>query len=110
SALKEDAARHLPEATRAVATSAVREARNRDQFIKRAREECGLEVAILPGREEARLCYIGALSGPAAAEPGRVAQFDLGGGSLEIAVGEGDRILHTASTRVGALRLARELP
>src|SRR3954469_16346454 len=47
SALKEAAARHLPEATRAVATSAVREARNRDEFIGRARAECGLDVAIL---------------------------------------------------------------
>src|SRR5262249_4371006 len=67
SALKEDAARHQPEATRAVATSAVREARNRDEFIGRARAECGVDVNILPGREEARLCYIGALSGTPAA-------------------------------------------
>src|SRR5262249_29219004 len=50
-ALQEAAARHRPDATRAVATSAVREARNRDEFIARARAEAGLEVAILPGRE-----------------------------------------------------------
>jgi len=111
-ALRDAAARHHPDATRAVATSAVREARNRDEFIARARAEAGLAVSILPGREEARLCYLGALSRApgAAAVEGRVALFDLGGGSLEIAVGEGDHVVHTASLAVGALRLARWLP
>jgi len=107
--LREAAIRHQPDATRAVATSAVREARNREEFIRRAQEDAGIEVTVLPGREEARLCYIGALS-DAPPRPEPVALFDLGGGSLEIAIGEAHRILHTSSVRVGALRLARDLP
>ena len=46
---------------RAVATSAVREAHNRNDFIARVMNECGLEIEIVSGNEEARLIYLGIL-------------------------------------------------
>src|SRR5262245_46024005 len=46
---------------RAVATSAVREARNADDFIKRVRQEAGIEVDVISGFEEARLIHLGVL-------------------------------------------------
>ena len=48
---------------RAVATSAVREARNRDEIVRRARREAGLELEVVSGREEARLIALGVLQG-----------------------------------------------
>lgn len=90
---------------RAVATAAVREAKNRDEFLELARE-IGFDVEILSGEDEARL----AASGVMLADPyadGLVG--DLGGGSLELvetgfAVGEGKR----ASARLGPLWVVNE--
>src|SRR2546421_441132 len=48
---------------RAVATSAVREARNRDEIVRRARVEAGLNLEVVSGKEEARLICAGVLHG-----------------------------------------------
>ena len=58
----------------AVATSAVREAENRDEFLRRARDEAGVEVEVITGLEEARLIHLGVLQAVPvfdAAHPGR---------------------------------------
>ena len=88
---------------RAVATSAVREARNREEIVRRVRDEAGLELEVVSGREEARLICLGVLHGrPASA---RSLVIDIGGGSTEVATGQGERprVLH--SVAVGAVRL-----
>lgn len=92
----------------AVATSAVREAPDRDELIRRLREEAGLDVSVLSGEEEARLAYRG-LAGTVDLHGRRALAMDIGGGSTEVAVGEGRKVLLAASLPVGAVRLAQTL-
>src|SRR5262249_12722214 len=63
---------------RAVATSAVREAKNREEIVRRARKEAGLKLEVVSGMEEARLICLGVLHGK---PPGtRSLCIDIGGG------------------------------
>lgn len=93
----------------AVATSATREASNRREFLERLRNEAGLQVHAISGQEEARLIYQGLLSRVDIRGRGAVV-VDIGGGSTEIAIGEGRSPVYLSSTRIGALRLSAELP
>ena len=65
---------------RAVATSAVREAENHDEFVTRAREEAGVEVEVISGVEEARLIHLGVLQALPVFDR-RLLLCDIGGGS-----------------------------
>jgi exopolyphosphatase/guanosine-5'-triphosphate,3'-diphosphate pyrophosphatase len=88
---------------RAVATSAVREARNGGEILKRVRREAGFELEQVSGREEARLICLGVLDGTAADVRSLV--VDIGGGSTEVAIahGESPRDLYTVA--LGSVRL-----
>ena len=88
---------------RAVATSAVREAKNRDDIVRRARREAGLDLQVVSGREEARLIALGVLHGVAPGQRSLV--IDIGGGSTELATALGDRPQDLYSVAVGAVRL-----
>jgi exopolyphosphatase/guanosine-5'-triphosphate,3'-diphosphate pyrophosphatase len=101
--------RNRPDAVYAVATSAVREARNGREFVDDVRERFGLDVRIISGDEEARLSYAGARA-QLGGGVGRATLFDLGGGSLEAIWGEGDDIVCTASAPLGVLRAVIERP
>ncbi len=92
---------------RAVATSALRTVRNRDVVVHRLHAEAGIEVEIITGREEARLVRraVEHALGPDE-EIGSL--LDLGGGSLEVGVREGDRWRST-SLAVGTVRLLETL-
>lgn len=91
---------------RAVATSAVREASNRDEFIARVRRETGIEVEVVSGFEEARLIYLGVLQAlPIYNE--RVTLFDIGGGSTEFVIGHQGRIHYANSFKIGAIRITQ---
>lgn len=88
----------------ASATSAVRDALNRDQFISAARDSCGIDVEIIPGETEARLGFLGAVSG----EPDRSSRslvIDIGGGSTEFSYGSGAEPSRFESINVGAVRI-----
>ncbi|WP_402467019.1 Ppx/GppA phosphatase family protein [Isoptericola aurantiacus] len=76
-------------ATRArfVATSATRDARNRDEFFEGVRAALGVDPEVVTGAEEARLSFRGAVSGAAGAHPGPYLVVDLGGGSTELVLG-----------------------
>jgi exopolyphosphatase / guanosine-5'-triphosphate,3'-diphosphate pyrophosphatase len=88
----------------AVATSAVREAENRDTFLDRARDEAGIEVEPISGLEEARLEYLGALAALPVYE--RQGLFvDIGGGSTELLVGRAGEVVEATSLKLGAIRL-----
>ncbi len=89
---------------RAVATSAVREAKNRNEFVKRARKEAEIEVEIISGVEEARLIHIGARYAVAVGEQPMLL-CDIGGGSTELVIGSGEEILLSRSFKLGAVRL-----
>ena len=89
---------------RAVATSAVREAKNRNDFIKLALKEADIEVEVISGVEEARLIHLGAKYAIAVGEKPMLL-CDIGGGSTEIVVAFGDEILLSRSFKLGAVRL-----
>src|SRR5205814_570305 len=93
-----------PQATVAVATSAVREASNGCVFVESARRHAGLDIRIIGGEEEARLIYRGARRG-LPADGRRVALFDVGGGSTEVILGQGAAVELSTSLKLGALRL-----
>ncbi len=73
---------------RAVATSAMREARNRDELVRRARREAQLNLEVVSGREEARLICLGVLHGKPPLK--RSLLIDIGGGSTEIVYAFGE--------------------
>jgi exopolyphosphatase / guanosine-5'-triphosphate,3'-diphosphate pyrophosphatase len=85
-----------------VATAAVRDAKNGAKFVARVKKECGLDIQVIDGLEEARLAGLGVLSG----EPAALGVAgDLGGGSLELArIKDGD-VYETISLPIGPLRL-----
>jgi exopolyphosphatase/guanosine-5'-triphosphate,3'-diphosphate pyrophosphatase len=89
---------------RAVATSAVRDARNQAEFIERASAAAGAPVDVISGREEARLIHLGVQSRwPQTSR--RVLIVDVGGGSVEIIASEGGRFGDAVSKPLGAVRL-----
>jgi exopolyphosphatase/guanosine-5'-triphosphate,3'-diphosphate pyrophosphatase len=90
----------------AVATSAVREAENAEDFIVRARREAGIDVNIISGVEEARLIHLGVIQAVPVYDQ-RLVVVDIGGGSTEILVGERGQALTAYSLKVGAIRLTR---
>jgi exopolyphosphatase/guanosine-5'-triphosphate,3'-diphosphate pyrophosphatase len=88
----------------AVATCAVREAANGDEFVKRVRQETGLRLSVISGEEEARLITRAVRSElPPSCDPLLV--LDIGGGSTEVVVAKGDKILLAESLDLGAVRL-----
>ncbi len=91
----------------AVGTSAIREADNKSAFLERLFKETGLTVQVISGEEEARLIYMGVLSGIDIGEE-KALFIDLGGGSTEIAIGDQYQLYCTYSLRVGAIRLTTQ--
>lgn len=89
---------------RAVATSAVREAKNKDVFLKRAQQEAGIDIRVVSGVEEARLIHLGALHG-IGIDDRAMFLCDIGGGSTEIVVGAAEEELLARSFKIGAVRL-----
>ncbi|TGN09801.1 Ppx/GppA phosphatase family protein [Leptospira ilyithenensis] len=92
---------------RAVATSALREAENRDIFLERSEKEVGLKIDVVSGNEEARLIYLGILQGLPVYDK-RILMIDIGGGSTELLVGEKGEILFSTSLKLGAIRLTEK--
>ncbi len=88
----------------AVATSAVREAPNGLEFLKRVEEELGLRVELISGQEEARRIYLGVLSAMEFHNRLHVV-VDIGGGSTELILGDGQEPEFLRSIKVGAVRL-----
>jgi exopolyphosphatase/guanosine-5'-triphosphate,3'-diphosphate pyrophosphatase len=104
----QDLARSLQvEQILAVATSAVREAPNGNDFLGLVQEELGLEIDLISGPEEARRIYLGVLSGMEFHRKPHVI-IDIGGGSTELILGSGQDPDCLTSTKVGAVRLSRE--
>jgi exopolyphosphatase / guanosine-5'-triphosphate,3'-diphosphate pyrophosphatase len=89
------------------ATSAVRDARNSDAVLDHVAEQTGVRIAVLPGADEARLTFL-AVRRWFGWSAGRLAAFDIGGGSLEIAGGTDEQPDVAWSIPLGAARLARE--
>jgi exopolyphosphatase/guanosine-5'-triphosphate,3'-diphosphate pyrophosphatase len=92
---------------RAVATAAMRDARNGRAFLAWVKDETGWDVEIISGLEEGRLIHRGVVNN----EPGtsgRCLLIDVGGGSCEISLSDHKRIVETVSLPLGAVRLTQE--
>ncbi len=94
----------LGASVRAVATSAIREAANADDFVRRARREAKVEIEVVSGIEEARLIHLGVLQSVPVFDR-RHLVVDIGGGSTEVLLGEGGDALAARSFKLGAVRL-----
>jgi exopolyphosphatase/guanosine-5'-triphosphate,3'-diphosphate pyrophosphatase len=86
----------------AVATSATRDAANREDFLGRAESILGVRPRVIEGVEEARLSFAGALSG--ADYDGPVTVIDVGGGSTEFVFGR-DEVEYAVSIDIGSVRI-----
>ncbi len=93
------------EVVRAVATCAVREAKNSQEFAEAVRKRTGVRVDVISGEEEARLINLALRSEfPARQDP--LFLIDIGGGSTELVISDGSRVLLTESLPLGVVRLS----
>jgi exopolyphosphatase/guanosine-5'-triphosphate,3'-diphosphate pyrophosphatase len=89
---------------RAVATSAVRDASNQEEFLQCANAALGTNVEIISGQEEARLIHLGVEARwPRAKE--RTLIIDVGGGSAELIISQNGQLIDAVSRPLGAVRL-----
>jgi len=95
-----------PERTRVVATSAARDARKVEDFFAGMALRLGVRPEVISGSEEARLSFVGALSGVRVPPGDAVLVMDIGGGSTELVLGDpGGAIAHAVSLDIGSVRL-----
>jgi exopolyphosphatase/guanosine-5'-triphosphate,3'-diphosphate pyrophosphatase len=107
-----DSARHLKAladasgATEVIAkaTSAIRSASNGSELVDRIEEATGINVEVINGQEEARLIF-GAIRASVVIDPAPALCIDLGGGSVELMVGDANRLLWVTSLNLGVGRL-----
>ena len=88
----------------AVATSAVRDAKNGSEFMKLVYKKTGLRARVISGREEARLIFLGVSSGLEKSS-GKILIIDIGGGSAEFILGDRKKIYYDTSFPLGVARL-----
>jgi len=88
----------------AVATSAVRDAKNGPQFVRAVLKKTGIRIRIISGREEGRLIFLGVTSG-LDTRRGKTLVVDIGGGSAEFILGDHRKIDSDESFPLGVARL-----
>ncbi len=91
---------------RAVGTSAIREALNKNEFLRRAKSEAKVKIEIVAGTEEARLIYLGILQALPMFKK-KALCIDIGGGSTEYIIGLKQNVLFSNSLKLGAVRLTQ---
>ena len=91
---------------RAIATSAVRESKNKDEFLDRVFEETEISVEAIDGNLEAALIYLG-VQHALNIKNKRVLCVDIGGGSTEFLLGENGSAEFSESLKIGAVRLSK---
>lgn len=104
--MRKFASEHRAHALFAFATSAIREATNGIAVLGLARDATGVPIKVLPGVEEACLTYLAARTW-ATFSARRLLVLDIGGGTLEVAGGEGEHPEIVESLPLGATRLTR---
>lgn len=98
--------RHKPDRILAMATSAARDARNGSELFKIC-EDLSIPLQIIPGQDEARITYAGALVGHTSQDETCLV-VDVGGGSTECILGRGQKILFSESLNIGGVRLTEK--
>lgn len=89
-----------------IGTSALRDSKNSDDFIKRAKLEIGIDVEVISGSDESNLGFLGVLKGTN--EEDDILVVDIGGGSTEFIIGNSEGIKFAKSENVGALRMTEK--
>ena len=110
---KDEASKYNPSAIWIVATSAVREAKNRSEFIERLKSVTGLQLEVIPWEEEARMTLLGVFSSNLPlpllnkeGSKGRAIIFDIGGGSTEYIFTEDKKLVNSVGTDLGVVHLS----
>lgn len=91
----------------AIATSATREALNKEIFLSKVNKETGIVINIVSGYEEARLIYLGILQSLDIYNK-KILLIDIGGGSTEFLIGEKGEVRSASSVKIGAVRLTNK--
>ena len=91
----------------AVATSAVREAENRDEFLQLAKERTGIDIEVIPWEKEAQLTLQG-VHWKLPLQDKKILVFDIGGGSSEFILSQGENIAAVYGTSLGVVRLTEK--
>ncbi|MBX2990663.1 MAG: Ppx/GppA family phosphatase [Bacteroidetes bacterium] len=94
--------------TKAIATSAVREAQNKDLFVDRMEQASGITINVVDGEEEAVLIHL-AVASKINLKNKRAILVDIGGGSTEVTLVADGQILSTESYKMGTVRLLQLL-
>ncbi len=89
-----------------IATSAVRDAKNGQEFTKLAKEICNIDIEVISGEEESELGFMGVTHG--SSEEENILVIDIGGGSTEFIVGDKNGIKFSKSENIGALRMTEK--
>ena len=89
-------------------TSALRDSKNGQDFVNRAKELTNIDVKIICGEEESNLGFMGVLEGAGGDKSNYILVLDIGGGSTEFIVGNEDGIKFCKSENVGALRMTEK--
>jgi exopolyphosphatase/guanosine-5'-triphosphate,3'-diphosphate pyrophosphatase len=88
---------------KAIGTSAIRDANNKDEFLKSIDSKLNLTVDVISGEREAELIYQGVQMGYTFLEPTLI--MDIGGGSTEFIYADGDGVISTKSFNIGTARI-----
>jgi len=91
----------------AAGTSALREAKNSEDFLKGAKDKLNLSIEVISGEEEAQLSFL-AVANDLKEVKKPVLVVDVGGGSTEFILGKGDQISHWISLPLGSVRFTEE--
>ena len=91
---------------RAVATSAVRESQNGNEFVKKVFEETSINTEVIDGQTEANLIYSG-IKHSLDIDDKKVLCIDIGGGSTEFIYSDNGKIKYSESVKIGAVRLSK---
>lgn len=93
----------------AIGTSALRDAKNKDEFVRFIFERTGVQIEVIPGEKEARLTYLGAVSGLSEEiANSKITVIDIGGGSTEIINGHRFEIQKFESLNIGTVRITEK--
>lgn len=108
SAFKQTMAKLDVQRYRAVATSALREARNREDVLEAVAQKTGVEIELIDGEEEARMVFL-AVSNALDLGHKRTALVDIGGGSTEVAIAQDGEVVWVDSFKLGTVRSLGQL-
>lgn len=96
---------HEVEMYRACATSALRESSNGDEVVKMIKEDTGVEIELIDGKEEARMIFSSEMISAIRDQEDTFLYIDVGGGSTELTLFHNDDIVASRSFKIGTIRL-----